>query len=305
MKTTTIELRHGRARATLIPERGGLLSSLVLKAPDGDALPLLWMPPDFVASESGWPGGGLPICFPFAGRVFHDGQPFQYELAGAIRPMAIHGFAYGLPWSVKSAGNDAIELELTDSEATHKLYPFKYNLLARYELSETSLKVSISVRHDGAVNGAGSMPVALGLHPYFVAPWQGSELADYRLSTSATRQYRVTPSGGAGKGAPFPSDAAETRGRLTEPVFGNLILGSMTKPEARLVDERRRTAIDVSWKNDGQIGYVVLWTKPDQGFHCVEPWMGLPDAVNNGQGIRWLAAGESMTVAFEVGLSQA
>src|SRR5690242_3062358 len=98
-----IQLHAGVASATILPARGALVTDLKLAAKrqaSGRARAVLWMPSDFNADESGWPGGGLPLCFPFAGRVFHEGRPFEYEIGGAVRPMAIHGFAYGMPWSV-------------------------------------------------------------------------------------------------------------------------------------------------------------------------------------------------------------
>ncbi len=37
---------------------------------------------------------------------------------------------------------------------------------------------------------------------------------------------------------------------------------------------------------------VTTWTQqPDSDFYCVEPWLGLPDAIHHGQGLRWVAPG--------------
>lgn len=276
-----------------------------MSAGPGKTASVLWMPPDFVPGESGWPGGGLPICFPFAGRVFHEGRPFQYEIAGEVRPMAIHGFAYGLPWRVLRQDDRTAELELVDSEATQKLYPFRFKLTARFELSERELQLVLRSVHTEPLSSASRMPVAQGLHPYFATPISGGSLSQCRVETTASRQYRVTPSGGAGKAVPFPLDAVEAKGSLAEATFANLILGSLATPAARLVDESAGLATEITWTSATapDCGYVVLWTKPGQGFHCIEPWMGLPDAVSNGQGVRWLAQGEELSQSFSIRLT--
>jgi aldose 1-epimerase len=39
---------------------------------------------------------------------------------------------------------------------------------------------------------------------------------------------------------------------------------------------------------------VTTWTEgPDSDFYCVEPWLGLPDAIHHGQGLRWLQPGQT------------
>ncbi len=38
---------------------------------------------------------------------------------------------------------------------------------------------------------------------------------------------------------------------------------------------------------------VTSWTlEPTSDFYCIEPWVGLPDAIHNGHGLRWLAPGK-------------
>ena len=38
---------------------------------------------------------------------------------------------------------------------------------------------------------------------------------------------------------------------------------------------------------------VTTWTEADTSdFYCIEPWIGLPDAIHNGHGLRWLAPGQ-------------
>lgn len=46
---------------------------------------------------------------------------------------------------------------------------------------------------------------------------------------------------------------------------------------------------------------VTTWTEAaDSDFFCIEPWLGLPDAIHNGLGLRWLAPGASETAALRI-----
>ncbi len=46
---------------------------------------------------------------------------------------------------------------------------------------------------------------------------------------------------------------------------------------------------------------VTTWTEqPDSPFYCVEPWLGLPNAIHHGQGLRWLAAGQTEYAALRL-----
>jgi galactose mutarotase-like enzyme len=49
---------------------------------------------------------------------------------------------------------------------------------------------------------------------------------------------------------------------------------------------------------------VTTWTEAaDSDFYCVEPGLGLPDAIHNGMGLRWLEPGqtEAATLRINVG----
>ena len=292
----------GGASARLLPGRGGLLANLRLVGHDGEAVELLWLPGDFSADGSGWPGGGAPICFPFAGRVFHEGRALHYEMGGELRHMPLHGFAYGRPWRTVAVSSERAELLLAASPQTEQLYPFDFELRATYVLARSSLSIHLQATHLGPRSTAPRMPVAFGLHPYFRAPLgRDSSLADCRLVTSAGAKLRVTPVGGAGKSAPFPETPDERLGRLTDPLFANLILGEQVEAAASLVDGRAGHTVRVAFSS--QFRYLVLWSQMGAGFHCLEPWMGLPDAVHNGDGVVWLAPGQTIEASVTLTLT--
>lgn len=290
----TLRLASGLAAATLCPERGGLLEALKLESPAGKSADILWLPPDYVMTGSGWPGGGAPVLFPLAGRSFHEGQPLRYKLGGKVRQMPLHGFAYAAPWTVKANEGDAATLELRENAGSLELYPFAFLLTARYRLANTAMTIELSVT---AGKNAEPMPVNLGLHPFFKAAG--------RLAVPAKHKIRVTPQGGAGKALPFPESAAEREPRTDHPEFQSLIFADLTEPRAAVLDEKSQLRFGVEWDQHDPFRYVVVYTRPGEGFYCVEPWMGLPDAVHSGLGVSWLGAGESLNATVRLTLGGA
>jgi galactose mutarotase-like enzyme len=298
-----VELDIGQARATILPERGGLLTQLALEGPGGETQELVWLPPDFKLTESGWPGGGVPVLFPFAGRVFDEGQPLRYRLDETAYMMPLHGFAYALPWELVAGGTNRAALRLQSSDKTRELFPFEFELTAGYELTPRSLRIDLLVRHGGPlgpeITPQGAMPVAMGFHPYFRMPLLGDgELGRVRLELDASEMIQVTPAGAAGKAQPLPAGPLSLENEL----YANLILGGFKKPEARLVDPEAGLAVTVRWQGPELLKYVVLWTRPGEGFYCLEPWMGLPDAVSTGAGCHWLPPGQELGLHVEISL---
>ncbi len=288
----TLRLAHGPASAILSPERGGLLESLKLATAAGSAREMLWLPPDYAMTGSGWPGGGAPVLFPLAGRSFHEGLPLQYALNGQVRHMPLHGFAYAAPWAVTAQDGQSATLELKESAGSKELYPFQFTLTARYDLAADAMTIALKIK---AGKNADPMPVNLGLHPFFAAKG--------RLDLKAGHKIRVTPTGGAGKASVFPENEEETTALTDSPLLQSLIFADLAEPRAGVVDEASRLRLGIEWDKKDPFKYVVVYTRPDEGFYCVEPWMGLPDAVHSGLGVAWLKAGEELAAKIRLTLS--
>lgn len=299
------------AKASLLPKRGALLTKLVLDIGDR-SVDVLWTDNELTDDETGWPRGGMPLMFPFAGRVFYNGQPFQYELDGKLYNMPLHGFIYGLPWQVVKQSTNSVILAVRAGVRTQELFPYDFSMQCQFSLFLDRLHVKITVQNHGVLSAADrtglrrEMPVAFGLHPYLRVPQQhaGSKSTVY-LQTSAQAQIAVTPAGGAGKAAAI-EPAKDQRGhRLDAPLFSNLILGQHQRPEVSFIDASTHTKITIGWDKPEHIRYVVLWSEDGQGFHCLEPWMGLPDAVSTGAGVCWLPPGETLDLGFTIGVETA
>lgn len=299
-----VTLHRGGAKALVWPGKGAVVSSLALLSPRGEPREVLWMPEEFSSQNGGWPGGGIPLLFPFAGRVWDEGRVSRYRLGDRVFEMGLHGFAYDKPWSVVSAHDRAAELLLEDDPESRRVFPFGFRLSYTIQLHESALELELGIQHKPAGEAEeqlSAMPVACGFHPYFRMPIGDSgSWESCHLKASARRRIAVTGDGAAGKSKALKASA--TRTPLSDSSIHNLILGDHVEPRLSLIDERLGEAVAVSWE-PGAINYSVLWAKKEEGFFCAEPWMGLPDAVHSGLGCRWLAAGETVSLSVRIDLA--
>lgn len=286
-----ISLKTPSNECTILPARGGLVSSLKFKGQE-----YLWMPEDFSTAQSSWPGGGIPLCFPFAGRVWHQGQLYQYGLGDNAFSMPLHGFSFGETWRLVVLDSSTCTLELKESEGSKTLYPFAFNITLTITLTSNSLRYAFRIRHCESLGPFDKMPVALGFHPYFKLT-----AADHTsLETSAKKYYPVTPSGAAGK----VSSCDDLGGRpwsIKAPLLNSLIFSELTDGSARLHLETKKS-LKIAFGPETVFQHLVVWTNRPQEFYCVEPWMSLPDAVATPSGCHWLKQGEELSGFFEINL---
>lgn len=323
-KTMKVQLKNRQASATLHPLRGGLLTDLFLEDSRGEPVDIFWKSSTILDDASGWPMGGMPFLFPFGGRVFHQDQPLRYALAsGREYPMPLHGFAYGVPWTLEptasnpiskptnrdetsqanKGGQHQVTLVLEDSPTTHVLFPFRFKLRLTYRLEHQKLSVAGSVQSLGGLaedesdpDSQAGMPVAPGFHPFFKVPLRrGGRPSECFVETHAQTLVRVTPTGVAGKAAPV--EPHQIPHSILDRDFQNSILTDLQDTVVHLVDRDHKMSVEMKWPSSDPFKHLVLWTKAtDQtpAFYCIEPWTALPDALAPGHGALWLMKNQSI-----------
>jgi galactose mutarotase-like enzyme len=296
----TIKLVTETSSATILPQRGALVSSLFLASGDHD---IFWLPQSFDPTASSWPGGGLPFLFPFAGRVWHQGEIYRYKVGSDVLNMPLHGFSWATKWLILEQSSDRVVLELHDDEISRTIFPFKFNALMTMTLRAEAFSINIHVTHVAPVSDAPKMPLAMGWHPYF----RLSEGLD-RLSVPAQIIYPVTSIGGAGKPLQASASLGPDPWPLPHQYLNSLILSELDRPEAKLflsgstpaTSERTPLTIRLTFGPSDVMRHIVTWTNEPTKFQCVEPWMSLPDAVATPTGCRWLSQGESIEAFLKV-----
>jgi galactose mutarotase-like enzyme len=253
MHRDEVTFQCGGTAATVAPERGGIMTSLVV-----NGKPVLYLDRATLWNEDVNVRGGIPILFPFAGRLLED------RFVDGASVIKQHGYARHRPWRVLERCADSLLLELPPDDEAMTSYPFRVSLQQR--TLATARGVHIEVRmHNG---GSDPAPVAPGWHPYFSVP--------------AADKARVMPADVPGLTPEmFPADRefdfglaapAAGRARFQIPQLGRLTLSF--SPEMR---------------------FLQFWSQPGKDFICIEPFSGPPNVINTPARMM-LAPGSTRTV---------
>ena len=290
-----IEITSGRAFLRFAPQAGGRLMSWDL---DGEPV-ISWPDPANWGRPAGIRGGN-PLLFPFLGRHRVGGKIGLWQDAqGVVREVPMHGFARDLPFSAElSADGTGIRMTLSDSDATRAGYPFGFRFEAAYRLLDAA---TLEVEFVTTNTGDTRLPYYAGHHFYFFL--RHDQRAITRLELPPTHNRRQ-----------------DADGALTEPVPGQAsymldtaaiidsfhCLDGTPKQPVRIVMPGLKRVIDIDLDLPGSLPWyaVTTWAESDQAdYYCVEPWLGLPDAIHNGQGLRWLEPGQTETAKLTIHVS--
>ncbi|MEM5315237.1 aldose epimerase [Paraburkholderia sp. JHI869] len=290
-----IELARGASRLLVAPQAGGRLLSWTI----GGA-PIVHWPeaPDW--SQPGLIRGGNPLLFPFIARQWVDGRVGRWRDAqGVVREMPLHGFARDLPFAAQTEPQgDGVRMTLTDSEQTREMYPFGFRFEAAYCLAdETTLDVELTTTNTGDTR----MPYYAGHHFYFALPHAQRGEATIALPRNVYR--RQLPDGTTAEAAP---GAVHYRFDDTQIVDRFHCLDGEPDGPVRIEMPSQQRAIEIDLRRPGSASWyaVTTWTlAPDSDFYCVEPWLGLPDAIHTGLGLRWLEPRETQKAALRIRVS--
>lgn len=230
--------------------------------------------------------GGNPLLFPFIGRHFADGEAGHWRDGnGTIHTLPQHGFARDLPFAVAAGGDDKIVLSLESSGSTWAGYPHAFRFQASYDLLDDGVEVALRTENAGSER----LPYYAGHHFYFSLP--ATHRSDTQLLLPETARVRQEPDGRLTNAEPGEPTYALDDDRLQDTFHVLRGSGSVT-----LAMPGRTLAIDLDVPGSVAWHAVTTWSESEAAdFYCVEPWLGLPDAIHHGRGLRWLEPGEHET----------
>jgi len=238
MDLAELTIERGAVAARVAPARGAIVTALAVDGRD-----VLFMDRATLLDPAKSVRGGIPLLFPFAGRLDED------RLVHAGTTMKQHGFARNKPWTVAACDAGAMRLALEDDAQTRAAYPHPFRIEQALTLLPRGLHVELRIHNRGDT----PMPVAPGWHPYFscasadkprVAPLDVPGLDPARFSPDAEFDFGVTaPAGG--------------RATFAIPGLGRLGLGF--SPEMR---------------------FLQCWGLPGRDFICLEPFVGPNNTIN-------------------------
>jgi len=239
--------------------------------------------------------GGNPLLFPFIARTFLDGKiGFWRGPDGVVRPAPMHGLVRAACFDVESLSSERIAMRIVSNEPMAEAYPFPFVFRVEYRLEDAGLAVAFSVENTGAE----PMPWSVGNHFYFSVP--AAERGAWELICPCRQLARQTADGAIVAEPPLAPG-----GTLSDPDLVDLF--HVGPPRRGVVlrhgGDGRAVHFDLEPDEEGREAWwaVTTWTEtPESDFYCVEPWSALPDAVHNGQGLRWLKPGRRETLRLRL-----
>ena len=243
---------------------------------------MLWATEGFAAGDQRASSSGIPLLFPFPGRIGNAEFSFEgktYQLpAGDSFGNAIHGFVIDRPWRLKAADGNAVEAQFqasTDAHETLELWPSDYRVTARYAVSGTQL----SFEAEFVNTGDKRLPFGFGTHAYFRLPLvKGGDAEATIIRAPVDAQWdleNMIPKGVAravddstplAEGVSLEGKSFDTVYRAT--ATDGPIVTEVTDPGAG------RT---VRQTTDNTFGCCVIYTPPHREAVCLEPYTCVPD----------------------------
>lgn len=308
-----IELTHptSGARATILVGFG--FNCTELRLPLGGKLQsVLWSHPNVASGQERPSGSGVPILFPFPGRIaggVYTWNGREYRLpANDNRGNAIHGFVHNRPWRLveQQSGQAVGQFQASvDDPSILELWPGDFRITARYTLEATALRMEYLLENPGAA----PLPWGFGTHPYFRLPLGGSAADDCQITFPATRQWELVDLLATGRVVALPPEIPANQPR---PFAGLTVDHALTglvvengRTAATIDDPQSGCRLVISW--DEALRECVIYTPPHREAICIEPLTCVPGAIllqprGIDAGLRVLAPGESFRteVRFEL-----
>jgi galactose mutarotase-like enzyme len=281
------ELRDGPDRVLVSADHGARILRW-----EHDGREIITWPPDADWTRILKVRGGNPVLFPFIARHFVDGRNELWrDDDGTIRPMPQHGFARDARFAVvEERGDSVLRLRLTDSERTRPFYPFAFQFDVVVTLHSGS---RLEIDFETTNLGDRPLPYYAGHHFYFALPH--GERADWTLDLPCTAWGRQTPDG-----AIVREPAAATSLSLADPALIDRFQIGPHGGKATLRHARTGQALVFELDAPGSVPWyaITTWTQSaESDFYCIEPWLGLPNAIHHGDGLRRIAPGQAEKAA--------
>lgn len=300
------------ASAQIAPQRGFNCFSY-RPVVDGAPVEVLWTAEDFLSGQGRGSHSGIPILFPFPGRLrgtnfTFGGQTFSLEAGDGIGN-AIHGFVIDRPWRVVDATATRAVAEFQAAVDAPELlahWPADFQIAVAYELVGHALTSEVQIKN----TGDGPLPFGFGTHPYFRVPPGASGQADECLVTVPAAKYwelvKMLPTGrtlpatgpqGLAAGLRF----SETR---LDDVFTDLTF-TAGRAVTTISDPTNRRTLEMTF--DEQFRECVVYNPPHRQAICIEPYTCVPDAYALAEsgadtGLRVLAPGEEFSSRIDIRL---
>lgn len=214
--------------------------------------------------------GVAPVLFPICGGLKND----KYTVDGKEYTLSKHGFARKSTFAVERQNKTSAVFLLTENEETLKQFPWEFDLRIKYTLAGEAIKVEYDVTN----KSDSCMYAAIGSHEAYACP-EGVEDYDIIFERKETLKSFILEGNSLSRQTEtvlFESDTLPLYNKYFE--VDALVFADV---KSRFVSLRNRKTGKTCSLNFNGFDYLLIWTKPNAGYVCLEPWTCLPDFVDS------------------------
>ncbi len=277
-----IEAADSGAVARIQPDAG--FNCFSFQAPvRGQLVEAFWFEPEFATGEGRPSRSGMPVLFPFAGRIkdarySFAGKDYHVTTAGENGPNAIHGFVFNRPWRVIETVPDRVTGAFQgsiDAPETLNDWPSDYAIEITYTVSGVQLSVDITLSNPGE----STLPYVFGLHPYFRVPLGGSSADDCLITVPAARFWPLENSLPTGEDLPVDSSRDLRMPRRFADLSLDDVLTGMASDggEVTTTVDDPASGIRLRQTASAEYPFYIVFTPPHREAIAIEPYTGSPD----------------------------
>jgi aldose 1-epimerase len=253
--------------------------------PGGRPVEVLYSHPEFAGGNQRPSGSGIPILFPFPGRIpgttFEwEGKKYELEPGDALGN-AIHGFVHKRPWRVIEQSESRVVGQFhawRDDPSLKDRWPADFRITATYQVQGNALRSEYLLENPGE----SPLPWGFGTHPYFRLPLGGPSADDCIVRLPVTARWELADMLPTGRRLELPDADQHQAGKRfgdlkLDDVFTGLTSGKEDFTIPSIEDPNAKTWMCIIWRS-AQFRECVVYTPPHREAICIEPLTCAPSA---------------------------
>lgn len=213
-------------------------------------------------------GRHSPVLFPIVGILKEN----KYKYNGKTYSLSGHGFARDMEFELIQKTQKSASFILKSTQKTKENYPFDFELLIGYILTDSSLEISYTVIN----KTSGQMLFSIGGHPGFALK---EEFKNYALEFDEQEilEYNFIENGLISEDISFLT-LSEKQLPLNYDLFkkGALVFKKINSKGITIL-ENSKPLLKIIYNKFPNLG---IWTPPQAPFLCIEPWFGYADTTD-------------------------
>lgn len=309
MALEVIEIRDEEtgSSAKIAPTFGFNCFEFIAKI-DGQSVDVLWSAPDFADGTARPSSSGIPLLFPFPGRIKGtrlSWEDRQFEIPeGDGRGNAIHGFVMNRAWRIVEQTDSKVTAQFQaakDDATLLEQWPTDFKVTATYEISGATLTGTYLIENPSEK----PLPFGFGTHPYFNVPIGGDSADACEIVVPYTFAWEFKDQMASGN--QFNRDTDPFQPVLFKDTQFDNGFGGLECEDGlcttSIHDPGSGRTIEQQF--DDQFDSVVLYNPGHREAFCIEPYTCIPDAFQlrrqgyNG-GLRVLASGDKFETSIRI-----